>query len=106
MAYDIARLNAAVVTKFSATVTYEQESVGPPTTLTGVITFGEQLEQAQPGIHAELFIKRSDLVVAPAKYDRVVFGGKIYQVNAEPNPNGDGGGGTRLLLRYLQDVPI
>jgi hypothetical protein len=106
MAYNLDRLNTAPIAKFGQQVTYEQEAAGLTTVLTGIVTIGDGLEASQPGIHAELFIKRSALSVAPAKYDRVTIGGKLYQVNAEPNINGDGGEGVSLLLRYLQDVPI
>lgn len=98
---ELSRLKASVRTNFATAVSYQDQS-GTVTAINAVVRSGEQFEASQAGAEAEIFVRLADLPALPAKYDRATFGSKIYQVSHEPIR--DGGGGARLLLRYIEDV--
>jgi hypothetical protein len=88
-------LNSAALSAFGREVQYLPRA-GQLVTIRAVFESAHQPEDASPGVYAVIFVRLSDLAVAPLRGDRVLIGQSeyvVFQVEA------DGQGGATLSLR-------
>jgi hypothetical protein len=99
-------LNKSCLSSFGQQLVFTPQAPGAePSTITGILETGVELEQTAPGdgsIYVRLWLNSSAIVPAPQKGDEISSATTVYKILRIEE---DAGGGTWLLLRQDRAVP-